>query len=73
MLKEEVRLDCVRGGRQKYRRMLDSPYTSSSHMLGHQRPVLTLDGRFLSFVHLFIFLSHDPTYRKIVICIKVGM
>ena len=44
MLKEGVRLDRVRGGRQKYRRMLDSPYTSSAHMLGHQRPILTLDG-----------------------------
>ena len=49
MLKEGVRLDRVRGGRQKYRRMLDSPYTSSSHMLGHQRPALTLDGKFFHY------------------------
>ena len=46
MLKEGVRLDRVRGGRQKYRRMLDNPYTSSHHMLvgHHQRPPLTLEG-----------------------------
>ena len=62
MLKEGVRLDRVRGGRQKYRRMLDSPYTSSSHMLGHQRPVLTLDGRFLSLVHLLLFFVARPDF-----------
>ena len=62
MLKEGVRLDRVRGGRQKYRRMLDSPYPSSSHMLGHQRPVLTLDGRFLSLVHLLFFLVARPDF-----------
>lgn len=28
MLKEGVRLDRVRGGRQKYRRMIDNPYGS---------------------------------------------
>ena len=49
MLKEGVRLDRVRGGRQKYRRMIDNPYTSSSHLLNHmhQKPPLTLDGKLL--------------------------
>ena len=44
MLKEGVRLDRVRGGRQKYRRMIDNPYTSIS-MNGSQRTSLTLDGK----------------------------
>jgi hypothetical protein len=43
MLKEGVRLDRVRGGRQKYRRMLDNPYSSPSQM-PTQRPPLTLKG-----------------------------
>lgn len=45
MLKEGVRLDRVRGGRQKYRRMVDNPYTSSQHMFINQqaRSQLTLE------------------------------
>merc|ERR1719322_39896 len=37
MLKEGVRLDRVRGGRQKYRRMMDNPYTASHHLLSHRK------------------------------------
>ena len=45
MLKEGVRLDRVRGGRQKYRRMANNPYNSLSLSTcnGLQRS-LTLDG-----------------------------
>lgn len=44
MLKEGVRLDRVRGGRQKYRRMMDNPYNSPHHMLVQQRtPPRTLE------------------------------
>lgn len=46
MLKEGVRLDRVRGGRQKYRRMIDSPYNTTQSYLGQQRPPVTLDGKF---------------------------
>ena len=44
MLKEGVRLDRVRGGRQKYRRPIDNPYTPFS-MNGYQKPPLSLDGK----------------------------
>ena len=44
MLKEGVRLDRVRGGRQKYRRPIDNPYTPFS-INGHQKPPLSLDGK----------------------------
>ena len=44
MLKEGVRLDRVRGGRQKYRRMIDNPYTSSNHLFSHRKAPLTLEG-----------------------------
>ena len=30
MLKEGVRLDRVRGGRQKYRRLIDNPYAAAA-------------------------------------------
>ena len=46
MLKEGVRLDRVRGGRQKYRRMIDNPYTSSNHLFSHRKAPLTLEGTF---------------------------
>ena len=50
MLKEGVRRDRVRGGRQRYRRMqMDSPYNSSQQMIGYQRPILTLDSEFSYF------------------------
>ena len=49
MLKEGVRLDRVRGGRQKYRRMIDNPYTSSHHLLSHRKAPLTLEGAHLTF------------------------
>jgi estrogen-related receptor ERR len=42
MLKEGVRLDRVRGGRQKYRRLMDNSYSSMS-LNGPQKPPLTLD------------------------------
>ena len=45
MLKEGVRLDRVRGGRQKYRRMMDNPYTASHHLLSHRKTPLTLEGK----------------------------
>ena len=44
MLKEGVRLDRVRGGRQKYRRMIDNPYNNAAGVQ-LQRPPLTLDGK----------------------------
>ena len=46
MLKEGVRLDRVRGGRQKYRRLMDNSYTSMS-LNGPQKPPLTLDGNII--------------------------
>ena len=49
MLKEGVRLDRVRGGRQKYRRMIDNPYTSSNHLFSHRKAPLTLEGGHLTF------------------------
>ena len=48
MLKEGVRLDRVRGGRQKYRRLMDNSYTSMS-LNGPQKPPLTLDGNIISY------------------------
>lgn len=42
MLKEGVRLDRVRGGRQKYRRNPDSPY--QIQVVSAQRPSLALEG-----------------------------
>lgn len=42
MLKEGVRLDRVRGGRQKYRRNPDSPY--QVQVVSAQRPMLALEG-----------------------------
>lgn len=45
MLKEGVRLDRVRGGRQKYRRNPDSPY--QVQVVSAQRPMLQLEGNFL--------------------------
>ena len=47
MLKEGVRLDRVRGGRQKYRRLMDNSYTSMS-LNGPQKPPLTLDGNIIT-------------------------
>lgn len=38
MLKEGVRLDRVRGGRQKYRRMMDNPYNSRHHFNQQEAP-----------------------------------
>lgn len=43
MLKEGVRLDRVRGGRQKYRRNPDSPY--QIQVVSAQRPSLALEGK----------------------------
>lgn len=43
MLKEGVRLDRVRGGRQKYRRNPDSPY--QVQVVSAQRPMLQLEGK----------------------------
>lgn len=42
MLKEGVRLDRVRGGRQKYRRNPDSPY--QIQVVSAQRPSLAIEG-----------------------------
>lgn len=44
MLKEGVRLDRVRGGRQKYRRNPDSPY--QMQVVSTLRPPLALEGSF---------------------------
>lgn len=44
MLKEGVRLDRVRGGRQKYRRNPDSPY--QLQVVTSQRPMIVLEGMF---------------------------
>ena len=62
MLKEGVRLDRVRGGRQKYRRMANNPYNSLSLSTcdGLQRSS-TLDG------NSELYLSNDcniGTYVK---------
>ena len=46
MLKEGVRLDRVRGGRQKYRRNLDIPYQVPAHV--PSKPAPTLQGQFFS-------------------------
>lgn len=43
MLKEGVRLDRVRGGRQKYRRNPDSPY--QLQVVTSQRPMVILEGK----------------------------
>lgn len=45
MLKEGVRLDRVRGGRQKYRRNPDSPY--QIQVVSAQRPSLAIEGKAL--------------------------
>lgn len=45
MLKEGVRLDRVRGGRQKYRRNPDSPY--QLQVVTPQRPMVILEGEYL--------------------------
>lgn len=45
MLKEGVRLDRVRGGRQKYRRNPDSPY--QVQVVSAQRPMLALEGKLI--------------------------
>lgn len=44
MLKEGVRLDRVRGGRQKYRRNPELPYSVQQPHLTHPRVTLSLDG-----------------------------
>lgn len=46
MLKEGVRLDRVRGGRQKYRRNLDIPYQVPAHVPA--KPTPTLQGQFVT-------------------------
>lgn len=46
MLKEGVRLDRVRGGRQKYRRNPDSPY--QIQVVSAQRPMLALEGLYIN-------------------------
>jgi len=56
MLKEGVRLDRVRGGRQKYRRMIDNPYTSSNHLFSHRKAPLTLEDNKL----LTSLISNEP-------------
>lgn len=48
MLKEGVRLDRVRGGRQKYRRNPDMPY--QIQVVTAQRPMLALEGILNRFV-----------------------
>lgn len=54
MLKEGVRLDRVRGGRQKYRRNPDGPY--QVQVISAPRPPLALEGfyndRTLFFIHI---------------------
>lgn len=52
MLKEGVRLDRVRGGRQKYRRSTD-PYTSVKNA--------TLEGTCLALIQLYV--AHRISYR----------
>lgn len=44
MLKEGVRLDRVRGGRQKYRRLIDSPYGGVGGHLHLQQRKISLEG-----------------------------
>ena len=63
MLKEGVRLDRVRGGRQKYRRLIDNPY-------GSVQPTrkLTLEGNasFFKTVNLYLtFPVHFFTENKL--------
>lgn len=55
MLKEGVRLDRVRGGRQKYRRNPDSPY--QIQVVSAQRPMLALEGN--NSDNIFIVVVQD--------------
>lgn len=50
MLKEGVRLDRVRGGRQKYRRTSEAPYQGQNYSLKKSN----IDGILLIFSHLMI-------------------
>ena len=61
MLKEGVRLDRVRGGRQKYRRMMDNPYTASHHLLSHRKTPLTLEGKNYTVFTVFRYVSMTLT------------
>ena len=61
MLKEGVRLDRVRGGRQKYRRMMDNPYTASHHLLSHRKTPLTLEGKNYTGFTVFRYVSMTLT------------
>lgn len=54
MLKEGVRLDRVRGGRQKYRRNPDMPY--QIQVISAQRPSVSLEGKFIRYNLRFLFL-----------------
>lgn len=55
MLKEGVRLDRVRGGRQKYRRNPDMPY--QVQVISAQRPTIALEGKQLFYFSMYYSCS----------------